>query len=118
MRKWQSLAIGTQERGNAAVVTCPGKRRGGGSYSQWAGTQERGEVPAIIRSGWAQGERSGREERGMAVDGEDRRGGMAVDGGERRGVMKKNNYQLVRSHCVLKRAIDTPPSREGGVSMV
>ena len=31
------------------------------------------------------GERRGREERGMAVD-----------GGERRGGMKQNNYQLVR----------------------
>ena len=53
MRRWQSLAMGTQERGNAAVVTYPGKRRGGGSHSQWAGTQEKGKVPAIIRSGWA-----------------------------------------------------------------
>ena len=48
---------------------------------------------AIIRSGWARGrevrwprgERRGREERGMAVD-----------GGERRGGMKQNNYQPVR----------------------
>ena len=49
------------------------------------GTQERGEVAAVIRSGWARGERRGREEQGMAVD-----------GGERRGGMKQNNYQPVR----------------------
>ena len=85
MRRRQSLAMGTQERGDAAVVTCPGKRRVGGSHSQWAGTRERGEVAAVIHSGWPQGERSGREERGVAVD-----------GGERRGGMKQNNYQPVR----------------------
>ena len=43
--------MGTQERGDAAVVTCPGKKRGGGSHSQWAGTRERGEVGAVIQ--WA-----------------------------------------------------------------
>ena len=41
--------------GDAAVVTCPGKRRGGGSHSQWAGTRERGEVAAVIHSGRARG---------------------------------------------------------------
>ena len=29
--------MGTQETGDSAVVTCPGKRRGGGSHSQWGG---------------------------------------------------------------------------------
>ena len=77
--------MGTQERGDAAVVTGPGKKRGGGSHSQWAGTRERGKVAAVIHSGWAQGERSEREERGVAVD----------EGG-RRGRMKQNNYQPVR----------------------
>ena len=57
-RRRQSLATGTQKRGDAAVVTCPGKRRGSGSHSQWANTWERGEVAAVIRSGRAQGERS------------------------------------------------------------
>ena len=49
--------MGTQERGDAAVVTGPGKRqaRGGGSHLQWVGTQDRGEVTAVIRSGWARG---------------------------------------------------------------
>ena len=65
--------MGTQERGNAAVVTCPGKRRGCGSLSQWANTRERGEVAAVIHSGWAQGERS-----------------------EAWLLMKQNNYQPVR----------------------
>ena len=37
-----------------AVVTRPGKRRGGGSHFQWAGTRERGEV-AVIHSGRARG---------------------------------------------------------------
>ena len=45
------------------------------------------------------GERRGREERGMTVDGAERRGreerGMTVDGAERRGGMKQNNYQPV-----------------------
>ena len=79
--------MGTQERGDAAVVTRPGNRqaRGGGSHLQWVGTQERGEVAAVIRSGWARRERRGREEQCMAVD-----------GGERRGGMKQNNYQPVR----------------------
>ena len=79
--------MGTQERGDAAVVTRPGKRqaRGSGNHSQWVGMQERGEVTAVIRSGWARGERRGREEQGMAVD-----------GGERRGGMKQNNDQPVR----------------------
>ena len=45
---------------------------------------ERGEVAAVICSGWPRRERRGREERGMAVD-----------GGERRGGMKQNNYQPV-----------------------
>ena len=53
-----------------------GERLGGGSHSQWVGTWERGEVAAVICSGWPQGERRGREERGMAVDGGERRGGM------------------------------------------
>ena len=44
-RWWQSFTVG----GNA------GKRRGGGSHSQWAGTRERGEVAAVIRSGRARG---------------------------------------------------------------
>ena len=44
--------------------------------------RERGEVAVVICSGWARGERRGREERGMAVDGAERRGGM-----------KQNNYQ-------------------------
>ena len=65
--------------------TCPGKRRGGGSHSQWTGTRERGEMAAVIHSGWAQGERSGREERGVAVDGRESRGGM-----------KQNKYKSVR----------------------
>ena len=67
----QSLAMGAQERGDAAVVTRAGKTqaRGSGSHLQWVGTQERGEVAAVIRSGWARGERRGREEQGMAVDG-------------------------------------------------
>ena len=47
--------MGTQERGDAAVVKCPGRRRGGGNHSQWAATWERGEVAAVIHSGWAQG---------------------------------------------------------------
>ena len=42
-------------------------------------------MAAVIHSGWAQGEWSGREERGVAVD-----------GGQRRGGMKQNNYQPVR----------------------
>ena len=60
MRRRQSLAMGAQERGDAAVVTRAGKTqaRGGGSHLQWVGTQERGEVAAVIRSGWARGERS------------------------------------------------------------
>ena len=60
MRRRQSLAMGTHEGGDAAVVTCPGKRqaRGGGSHLQWVGTRERDEVVAVIRSGWAGGERS------------------------------------------------------------
>ena len=41
-------------------------------------------MAVIIRSGWARGERRGREERGMAVDGAERRGGM-----------KQNSYQPV-----------------------
>ena len=55
--------MGTQERGDAAVVIRPGKRqaRGGASHLQWVGMQERGEVAAVIRSGWARGERRGRE---------------------------------------------------------
>ena len=61
--------MSTQERSDAAVVKCPGRRRGGGSHSQWAGTRERGEVVTVIHSGWAHGERSGRKERGVAVDG-------------------------------------------------
>ena len=61
--------MGTQERGDAAVVTCPGKRRGSGSHSQWVITQERGGVAAVICSGWAQRERRGRKEQGVAVDG-------------------------------------------------
>ena len=48
------------------------------------GTRERGEVAVVIRNGWARGERRGREERDMAVDGAERRGGM-----------KQNNYQPV-----------------------
>ena len=59
----------TQERGDTAVVTCPGKRRGSGSHSQWVITQERGEVAAVICSGWVQRERRGRKEQGVAVDG-------------------------------------------------
>ena len=62
---------------NGHTVACPGKRRGGGSHSQWAGTRERGDVAAVIHSGrahgrgvvavvirsaWARGERRGREE--------------------------------------------------------
>ena len=43
--------MGTQERGHAAVVTCPGKRRGGGSHSQWVGSWERSEV-ANSHSQW------------------------------------------------------------------
>ena len=82
--RWQSLAMGIQERGDVAVVTCPGKKQGSGSHSQWAGTWERGEVVAVIHSGWAQGGRSGREERGVAVDER-----------ERRGRIKQNNYQSV-----------------------
>ena len=54
--------MGTQERGDAVVVTCPGKKQGGGNHSQWAGMRERGKVAAVIHSGGAQGERSGREE--------------------------------------------------------
>ena len=38
-----SLAMSTQERGDMAVVTCPGKRRGSGSHLQCAGMRERGE---------------------------------------------------------------------------
>ena len=34
----QSLAMGTQGRGYVAIVTCPGKRRGGDSHLQWVGT--------------------------------------------------------------------------------
>ena len=49
-----------------------------------AGTWERGEVVVVIHSGWAQGVRSGREERDVAVD-----------EGKRRGGMKQNNYQPV-----------------------
>ena len=41
-------------------------------------------MAAVIHSGWPRGERE-REERGVAVD-----------GGERRGGMKQNNYQPVR----------------------
>ena len=53
---------------------------------QWAITRERGEVAAVILSGWTRGgEMGGREERGLAVDGAERRGGM-----------KQNNYQPVR----------------------
>ena len=79
--------MGAQESGDAAVVKRAGKTqaRGGGSHLQWVGTQEIGEVAAVIRSGWARGERRGREEQGMTVD-----------GGERRGGMKQNNYQPVR----------------------
>ena len=64
--------------------------------------RERDEVVAVICSGrarerevrwrqsfavgaWAEGEMGGREERGMAVD-----------GAEKRGCMKQNNYQPVR----------------------
>ena len=32
-----------------------GERKGDGSHSQWAGTWERGEVTAVIRSGRARG---------------------------------------------------------------
>ena len=77
--------MGTQEKGDAAVIKCPGRRRGSGSHSQCTGTLERGEVVAVIHGGWGHGERSGREGRGVAVD-----------GGERRGGMKQNNYQPVR----------------------
>ena len=59
-----------------AVIQC---------HSQWAGTRERGEVAAVNHSGRSQGQRSGKEERGVAVD-----------GGERRGGMKQNTYQPVR----------------------
>ena len=47
--------MGAQERSDAAVVTRAGKTqaRGGGSHLQWVGTWERGEVAAVIRSGWA-----------------------------------------------------------------
>ena len=83
-KRLQSLAMGTQERGDAAVVTCSGKRRGGGSHSQWAGTRERDELAAVIPSGQAQGER--REERSVLLVGE--RGGDP-------GGMKQNNYQPV-----------------------
>ena len=87
--RWQSLAMGTQERGDAAVVN----------------VREGGEAVAVIHSGrargrevrWRQsftvgghrergvGERSGREERGVAVD-----------GGETWGGMNQNNHQPVR----------------------
>ena len=94
MRRRQSLAMGTQERGDAAVVTCPGKRRGGGQSlavgghagercggsSQYSGGGGGGEE-------WgrgALGEKSGREEQDVAVN-----------EGERRGHMKQNNYQHV-----------------------
>ena len=59
-----------------AVIQC---------HSQWAGTRKRDEVAVVNHSGRAQGQRSGKEERGVAVD-----------GGERRGGMKLNNYQPVR----------------------
>ena len=36
----------------------------------------RGVVAVVIRSAWVRGERRGREERGMTVDGAERRGGM------------------------------------------
>ena len=74
-RRCQPFAVG----GHA------GEMRGGASHSQWAGMWERGEVAAVIHSGWLQGQRRGREERGVAID-----------VGERRGGMKQNNYQPVR----------------------
>ena len=62
----------TQERGDTAVVTCPGKRRGSGSHSQWVITQERGEVAAVICSGWVQRERRGRRSKAWLLMGERR----------------------------------------------
>ena len=54
--------MGTQERGDAAVVTtCPRKKRGGGSHSQWAGTLERGEVATLRRGGGVHSRERGRE---------------------------------------------------------
>ena len=70
--------MGTQaERGDAAVVTCPGKRRGGGSHSQWAGTRERGEVAAVIRRGRARG-REVRWRQSFTVGGHGERGEVAA----------------------------------------
>ena len=87
----QSLATGTQEKGDAAVVTCSGKRRGGGSHSQWAGTLEKGEVAAVIRSRRAREGREVRWRQSFQVGRHRERGGEArseaytVGGGERRG---------------------------------
>ena len=64
---------------------CLGKKRSGGSHSRWVGTRERGKVAAVIHSGCAQGERSGRAEQGGAIDEE-----------ERRKCMKQDNYRPVR----------------------
>ena len=61
-----------RERGEVAVVIHSGRAHG------------RGVVAVVIRSAWARGERRGREERGMTVDGAERRGGM-----------KQINYQPV-----------------------
>ena len=48
----QSLAMGTQGRGDAAAVTCLEKKRGGGSHLQSAGMRERDKVAAVIHSVW------------------------------------------------------------------
>ena len=59
--------MGTQERGDAAVVTCPGKKRGGGSHQVRSGRARWREVrrrQSFTVGGHRERER---EERGVAV---------------------------------------------------